>query len=353
MAQFYFRVAHNEAKLVSTCASNAFDAAIVPASYLTASPKGDGDRDPWGLAAALSRRGVPWVVDLTTPRLTDPNVVQAASCERLRAASFVANLPLPLSPVDLANGERRNDFVDAAVRFQNAVPMLTAPYLEMDGEELVGVNVAMLRRVVGAAGDRLAVGFVQVTLRALCAGVAAQIARRYAEARVTRVFLRVRGLRLEAAGAAQISKYLEALDAFRDANIEVVSDPAGRFGGAVCAAGAVGFSAGSQFFRSVPRRVIALSGGGGGAKIAVELPRYLTAPRDLLPREVDCPVNGCAAARGDYSNAALKEHNLHYLRHVGNASTDVDVVAADLRASAQPAALAWAEALDQRKRRIA
>ena len=356
MAEFYFRPAHNEAQLIRGCAPNAFDGAIVPASYLVGDPDDEGrEGDPWGLAAALKARGVPWVVDLGTPQLGHDKVGTAESCRRLRATEFARVLPLPLDTKRLEDENARNAFVDAALAFQAGVPMLAAPYLEIDvdGDPCAHINSVMLRRVVGAAGDRLAVGFVQLTLRALNAGVAVRIAQRYAETKVTRVFLRVRNLRLESATTTQLGNYLAAVDAFRGANIGVVCDPAGRFGGAAVAAGAVGFSAGSQFFRSVPRRVVAAGGGGGGPKLAVELSDYTALPRDLLAGRLDCPVAGCAVAAGDLSLGALKEHNLHYMRHLGENARDLGAVIAELRASAQPAALAWADVLERRQRKSA
>jgi hypothetical protein len=355
VAQFYFRPAHNEAQLIYDCAPNAFDGAIVPAPYLAPDP-GDNAarRDPWGLAAALNARGAPWAVDLATPQLVHPKVANADGCRRLRATDYAGVLPLPLDVARLADGGARNALVDTAIGFQLGIPMLAAPYVEIDLDEemCVDVNVAMLRRVVGAAGDRLAVGFVQITLRALNSGVAARIARRYADTGVTRLFLRVRNLRLEAATAAQLTNYLGAVDAFRGANVGVVCDPAGRYGDAAVAAGAVGFSAGSQFFRSVPRRLVRTGGGGGGRKLPVELPGYTVVMRDAFTA-VDCPVRGCAAAAGDDSVLALKEHNLHYLRYLAEQATDGDAVIRRLRTSGQPAALAWAEALTRRRRESA
>jgi hypothetical protein len=162
----------------------------------------------------------------------------------------------------------------------------------------------------------------------------------------------VRNLRLESATAIQLTNYLAAVDAFRGANVSVVCDPAGRYGDAAVAAGAAGFSAGSQFFRSVPRRVVAAGGGGGGLKLPVELPGYTFATRDALTA-VECPVPGCVAASGDYSLSALKEHNLHYMRYLAENATDVGAVIRGLRASGQSAALAWAEALERRQRESA
>jgi hypothetical protein len=357
VSQFYFRPAHNEAQLIRGCALNAFDAAIVPASYLAPDPDDESsERDPRGLAAALKARGVPWVVDLGTPQLCHAKVLSAASCARLRETDFGRVLPLPLDPELLEEDEARNAFVDAAVAFQHGVPMLAAPYLELDGlvDPRLEVNLAMLRRVVGAAGDRLPVGFVQLTLSALNDGVAVRVAQRYAETKVTRVFLRVRNLRTEAATAKQLRNYLMAVDAFSDANVGVVCDPGGRFGAPAVAGGAIGFAAGSHFFRSVPRRIVSAGGGGGGPKLAVEIAgRYAALPRDLLGVEFDCPVSGCVVAAGARTTSALKEHNLHYLRYLGELAADLPAFIADLRRSGQPDALAWAEVLERRQRRSA
>lgn len=354
MPQFYFRPGHAESQLIRDCAADAFDAAIVLARYIASDPEADpNDSGTHDLVNALSERGDPWIVDLATPQLCDDKINDAEGCARLRATDFARVLPLPLDPARLEDEETRNAFVDACVAFQQGAPMLSPPYLEVESERdpRLATNVAMMRRVVGAAtGKRLVAGFVQLTLESLKRINAAALTARYAETGVTLVFLRVRNLRAEEATASQLRSYLDVVDAFKSEGIGVVADQAGRLGPPVVAGGAVGFSAGSQFFRGVPRRVVSLGGGGGGTKLPVEIPgRWAATPRDQLPQEFDCPVPGCRA-KNDRSTSALREHNLHYLRYLGQLAVDPSALVADLRASGEADALAWAQVLASRFR---
>lgn len=353
MPQFYFRPGFKESQLIRDCRRDAFDAAIVSARYIAPDPDNE-QPEPGELVEALKACGAPWLVDLWTPQLCDDKITRVDGCARLRATSFGRLFPLPLDPARLENEDARNAFVDAAVAFQIGAPIVSAPYLEFESEDdpRLETNLAMLRRVVGAAGDRLAVGFVQVTLQSLNRGLPAPVAHRYAETGVTTLFLRVRNLKAEAASAKHLLKYSAAVDAFATHEIGIVADQVGRFGAAAVGCGAVGFSGGTQHFRSLPRRAVSLGGGGGGSKLPVEFAgRWTAPPRDQLPAEFDCPVADCVVRAGDRSNAALREHNLHYLRYLAaELGADAAALINDLRGSGQAQAVGWAEVLERRLR---
>jgi hypothetical protein len=356
VAQFYYRVGFGEAKLVRDCRRDAFDAAVVLARYIAPDPEGKHP-EPADLLDALQASGAPWLIDLCTPQLCEANVLLAEGFARLKASALGRLLPLPLDPARLEDDDTRDAFVDACATFQVDAPIISAPYLEFGSEDdpRLAANLAMLRRIVGAAGQRLAVGFVQVTLDSLNRGLAGRVARRYAETGVTVVFLRVRNLRAESATHKHVRAYQTTVDAFGTAKVGVVADQVGRFGAVAVGCGAVGFSGGTQHFRSVPRQLVPLGGGGGGPKLPVEMPRrWLTVPRDLLPKAFECPVADCAVAGGDRSLDALREHDLHYQRYLAaELGPDLPALIADLRQSGQAQALAWADELERLARRSA
>lgn len=356
MAQFFYRVEFGESKLVRDCRRDAFDAAVVQARYVTPDP--DRRRsDPDELRAALAACGAPWLIDLGTPQLCDSNVRRVDGCARLRATSFAQLLPLPLDPARLVDADARAAFVDACVAFQTGAPILSAPYLEFDAEDdpRLETNLQMVRRVVGAAGSRLAIGFVQITLDSLKRGLPARVAHRYGNIGARILFLRVRNLKAEAATGEQAAAYQAALEAFSAAGVAIVADQVGRFGAFAVGCGAIGFSGGTQHFRSVPRKAISLGGGGGGPKLMVDIPRkWCAVPRDLAPAEIDCPVPDCPVAAGDRSLDALREHDLHYQRYLAaELAPNLPALLEDLRESGEAQALAWAALLEQRQRRTA
>jgi hypothetical protein len=356
MGQFFYRVEHGDAKLLGRCRGNAFDAAIVQARYIAPDPDGKL-KEPDELRNALRACGAPWLIDLGTPQLCDGNILLVEGMARLRASSVGRSSPLPLDPAKLENADARDSFVDACAAFQVGAPILAAPYLEFTGADdpRLETNLAMLRRIVGAAGDRPSVGFVQVTLEGLNHGLPARIAHYYAATGVRTIFLRVRNFRAESATVKQARAYESTLDAYASQGIGIVADQVGRFGGFAVGCGAVGFSGGAQHFRSVPRRAVSPRGGGGGPKLPVEIPhRWLAVPRDLAPRSIDCPVAECAVAAGDRSLDAFREHDLHFQRFLAaQLGPDVLKLAEDLRQSGQPHVRAWADLLERRQRRSA
>jgi hypothetical protein len=353
VAQFFYRVEHGDAKLLRECRRDAFDAAIVQARYIAPDP----DRklkEPDELRDALNACGAPWLIDLGTPQLCDADILLVDGFSRLRTSQLGRSLPLPLDPAQLENEDARDSFVDACAAFQVGAPILAAPYLEFaaDHDPRLETNLAMLRRIVGAAGDRRSVGFVQVTLESLNRGLPARIADRYAATGVRTIFLRVRNFRAELATVKQALAYETTLDAYGAQGVGVVADQVGRFGGFAVGCGAVGFSGGAQHFRSVPRRAVSRGGGGGGPKLPVELPhRWRAVPRDLAPEAIDCPVAECAVAAGNRSLDALREHDLHFQRYLAaELGPDVLRLAEDLRQSGQPHVSAWADLLERRQR---
>jgi hypothetical protein len=355
VTQFFYRVAIHEAKTVRDCRHDAFDAAIIKASYIA--PHEAGKRsEPVELRDALMSCGAPWLVDLCTPQLGEAEVLLDPGFSRLRESALGRVLPLPLDASRLENEEARDAFVEACAAFQAGAPIISAPYLELraDDDPRLEANLAMLRRIVGAAGDRLAVGFLQINLDGLNRGVAVRAARRYAETGVRLLFLRVRSFKAEEATEKHVLAYQAAVEAFAGCGIDVVADQVGRFGAVAVGLGAVGFSGGTQFFRSVPRKLVSTGGGGGGEKLPVEMPHQWRAlPRDRAPQQFECPLADCAVAAGDRSLEAIREHDLHYQRYLAGLAADLPALIDDLRRSGRAEAAIWATVLARRLRRSA
>lgn len=356
MGRFFFRPEDDQWHLIRACGADAFEAAVVQARYIAPYPETHKryGHDPRELTHALDDYGAPWLIDLGTAGLCERDVDRADSWARLREASYSQLFELPLDPSVLDDEDARNAFVDATLEFQLGAAILSAPYLEFDREDdpRLEANLAMLRRVVGAARGRRVAGFVQVSLDGLNRGLPGIVARLYADTVVKLLFLRVRNLAAESATPRQFGRYLDAVAAFTAHEIDVIADQSGNFGPAAVAGGAAGFSAGAQFFRNVPAKQVYLGGGGGGRKLPVELPgRFATSPRDEIGTDFSCPVANCRVAGGDRSTNALREHNLHYLTYL--ARLDPAELRRALRASGQAEASGWADELDERERRSA
>lgn len=354
MGQFYFRPEDDQWSLIRACGSDAFDRAIVQARYLAPYPESDGrhGQDPRELARALREHGAPWLIDLGTPALCHRDIVRADSWARLRETEFAKLLDLPLGIAALEDQGALDAFVDATLQFQVDAPLRSAPYFEFAHEDdpLLAINLAMLSRVVGAAGP-MAVGVIQITLDNLNRGLPARVAARYADIGVEVVLLRVRNLAAEAASQRQLGAYLDAIVACVAREIDVVADQVGRLGPPAVAGGAAGFSGGAHFFRTVPGQVVTLGGGGGGTKLPVELPgRWTAATRDVLPNDFSCPVPDCRVAAGSRKPNDLREHTLHYLRYLAGLAADATEIVRSLKASGQTEALAWAAELERRAR---
>jgi hypothetical protein len=354
VGQFYFRPEDDQWLLIRACGADAFDGAIVQARYLAPYPEADAryGQDPRELANALREHGAPWLIDLGTPALSHRDITRADPWARLRETDFAQLVELPLAAGALEDPGAQDTFVDAALEFQVDAPLRSAPYFEFASEDdpFLPINLAMLRRVVGAAGPA-AVGIMQITLDGLNRGLPLRVAARYADTGVHLLLLRVRNLPAESASVRQFGAYLDAVAGYVAREIDIVADQVGRLGPPVVAGGAAGFSGGAQFFRTVPGQVVTLGGGGGGTKLPVELPgRWATATRNALPSDFSCPVDGCRVAAGSRKPNDLREHTLHYLRYLAVLASDVGAITRSLKASGQAGAVAWADELERRAR---
>jgi hypothetical protein len=242
-----FRAENHDAAFVNwlPLADRPFDGVVVPAKYLADYVEPSGV-DPNALPDALVAKQIPLLVDPATPELALPSVKRRANA-RLLESRIGKALPLPVELAHIVEKEEvRNRLVERALAAGQRGNALVPPYFEYQCREHgeLQANIAMFTRARSSAGSKPLVAFVQATEAAFRAGVLPALAEAYAEADVKRVFVRVRGLRNEEMDAAAFRSYLEVITAFRQANIRVTIDCAGRAGPPLVAGGARGFATG-------------------------------------------------------------------------------------------------------------
>jgi hypothetical protein len=358
--QLYVRLEHDQWAFVDS-RSHAFHGAIVPAKHLAAYPPGHQSfgQVPDRVAKAVIAAKRALVVDPGTPELSSKAVLRYPSAQRLRATGAASTVPLPLTVDGLGNAVLRDAFVDATMQDQRLARAVAPPYLEprSRNDERHRVNLQMLRRVARTAGTQVPIAFIQVTLARLRDGLLIELAEDYAATGVGRIFLRVRGFG-ENAGAADFKAYLEALDALTGRDVDVVADCVGRVGPLLVHEGALGFSTGTMFFRSVAKPLLSRGGSGGGSALTIESPTdwcEIERGSDEAAALAPCPEFGCPVGRRPASLDDLREHRLHTLaRQTREAlAQDTSELVRSLRASGQHRASQYADVLAARRRRAA
>ena len=317
-------------------------------------------QSPDRLAQAVIDAHRALVVDPATPELLSQGVVSYATAQRARATGAARSVPLPLTASALRDPNVRDGFVDATMQDQRLARAVAPPYLEPRArdDQRHRINLQMLRRVLQAAGTQAPIAFIQVTRARLVSGLLVDLARDYAATGVSRVFLRVRGFG-EHADLGAFRAYLDAVDAFTRHDLEVVADCVGRLGPLLVHAGALGFSTGTMFFRSVPKPLLSPGGSGGGPPLSVESPtQWHELARDSAEAAAmaPCPVPGCPVGR--FPAPALddlREHRLHTLERLAQRALtqDTSELARSLRSSGETHMAAFADALLERQRRAA
>lgn len=354
--QIYLRARHDDKEIVSCPSPRPFGAAIFYWRYLAEYP---ADHPRHGqstteLVDALRIAKLPYVIDPNTPALTASRVLEDEGA-RLRASSMVRAVTLPLRARELVNRGRREAFVDDTMLLQAGASAVAAPYLEykLGGDEVLRINIAMLRRTVATAGRQLPIAFIQVTAGALRRGLVTQLAPWYASTGVKRVFLRVRKLNAEAATTVEFKAFLDAIAAFNSLGVELVPDCVGRLGPALVAGGASSFSSGPVNFRSVSGSLLNRSGGGGVPVFYEVAGGFRAVDRTGRQSVGTCSVPGCRADRPGATLDDLRLHNMHVLRKESRlaAVNGAGWYARRLIASGQPRAVIWGGVLLERAQR--
>ncbi len=341
--------------------ARSFHGAIVAAKHLApyppTHPSAGQDHERLAKAVVDARRAL--VVDPGTPALTSRAVMRYPSAARLRATAAATAVALPLTVEQLHDESLRDGFVDGCMLDQCLARAVAAPYLEArsQGDARHAVNLQMLRRVLRSAGAQVPVAFIQVTRDRLLRGLLSELASDYSANGVERVFIRVRGVG-EDASAIEFRAYLEALDAFTACAIDVVPDCVGRLGPLLVHEGAIGFSTGTMFFRTVAAPLLAKGGGAGGASVSIESSDgWCEIPRDSdqVATMEPCPEPGCRAGTPYAELDDLREHRLHTLARLAREAAERDTgdLIRSLRSSGQARAREQAEVLAERHRRVA
>jgi hypothetical protein len=272
---------------------------------------------------------------------------------------MVNSVSLPLQARDLRNRKRRDAFVDDTMQLQAGASGVAPPYLEYKygGDDVLPMNLAMLRRCAAVAAGQLPITFIQVTAAQLRQGLVSRLAPSYAATGVTRVFLRLRDLDAERVDAHEFSRLLEAVDAFNEVGLELVPDCVGRLGPPLVAGGAASFSSGPVHFRKVPATLLNRLGSGGSAvRVFYEVAgEFRVVAREDRHRVARCFISDCPADREDATLDDLRLHNMHVLREESRlaATRGPAWYGARLIASGQPYAVVWGNVLHERFQRTA
>ena len=357
--QIYLRARHDDVELVSCASPRPFGAAIFYWRYLAEYPEGHPRhrQSTTELLDALLAAKLPFVADPNTPSLTSSRITSDEGA-RLRASPMVNAIErLPLQSRDLSSGRRRDAFVDDTMKLQVGASAVAAPYLEYKhrGDEVLRMNIAMLRRCVSVAAGQLPIAFIQVTASELRRGIVGRLAPWYAATEVKRIFLRVRGLDAEKAAAHEFASLLDAIDAFSKLGVELVPDCVGRLGPALVAGGAPSFSSGPVNFRKVSATLLNRNGG-GGLTVAYEVAGgFHTVSRNARHRAARCFVPNCVADSPSATLDDLRLHNMHVLREESRlaATNGAAWYSARLIESGQSEAVVWGSVLRERVERAA
>jgi hypothetical protein len=356
--QIYLRARHDDFDLVSA-SPRPFGAAIFYWRYLAEYPEAHSryGQSTTELLDALRAANLPYVADPNTPALSCSGILKEEGA-RLRTSSMVNAIEsLPLQPRELANRRRRDAFVDDTMKLQVGASAVVAPYFEYKhrGDEVLRMNIAMLRRSTAVAAGQLPVAFIQVTASELRRGLVARLSPWYAKTGVTRVFLRVRSLDAEKADAQEFTALLDAIDAFSKLAVDLVPDCVGRLGPPLVAGGAPSFSSGPVNFRKVPAALLNKNGG-GGLPVAYEVAGgFRAVSRSARHRAPRCFVANCAADLPEATLDDLRLHDMHVLREESRlaAINGAAWYAARLIESGQPEAVVWGGVLRERVERAA
>jgi hypothetical protein len=323
---FYYRPYWNEHNFLEDYPTREpFDAAILLARHLAPHPPGSRAhrRGQTGraLADALIASGGPFVVDPDTPVLAAVGPGTPMPTPRVGTMAHAQVATVPVTPLSLASAPTRLTFANAAVGAQAGAAAVAAPYFQFArvGDPWHHLNLDLIGDAAQAAQGRPLVAFVQVSLAALAGGELAAAAPTYSGLGLDRVFIRVAGFDPARAGSSTIRAYRLALDAFAAQGMPPVADCVGRFGLAVTAAGAEGFSSGAIRHQYIAPEAVYHADEMISDPCRYEVPhRWYALAHGQARRDANagvipaCPIPHCGALATGSGSSDLKEHLIHY-----------------------------------------
>jgi hypothetical protein len=304
----------------------------------------------------LAKPGTSSILDPETAALCGDDIDSEEGAERLRATAIATCIDIPWTRDALADADVQQQILEATWSEGAFADALSAPYIRIarGDDEALDLNIELARRTAQAARieGKPACAFIEVNIGAITTGWLAGAPRRYRNAGVNVVVLRIVRFR-EDASLRHMRACLAFVRELRDAGLDVICDQVGRVGPVFVAGTGCAFSTGSWHFRTVTNQLVPKKGGGGGSRaIPYELPDHWRDASASLARSLDgarCPVDDCDALATE-SPGALRAHFLHTLvraAEVAAAADGLERTIASLRAAQGEPQTAWAIALSE------
>jgi hypothetical protein len=303
-----------------------------------------------------------WILDETaTPWIGDPDTPFLACCTRdVLPAKRLGLMPhaelyeLPWTLDLLRDDDALSVIVRNALAAYHRSYAASAVYFEASSSDdpLMDVNLRAVAITRQLAAGRPVCTFVQMPLAALMNGTMAQLAQPYADAGARIAVLRVTGFNADECSVEQARAYVDCVRAWRACGLAPVADCTGRFGAALVAAGAWGFSAGARFYRRVigpgepefegPRRARSVH-----LEVSGEWRSMTAAQARSRVRLVPCVKPDCDPLALDDQPARLKAHCVHELVRLARSSAAArdEAVARQLERAPGRQTSVWASAL--------
>jgi hypothetical protein len=338
-----------------------FGGAILAGRLLAPHPVGSIERDRGARGDELF-----WTLeDSATPWIGDPDTPYLAHCtrdelpaKRLGLMPHAELYELPWTLDLLRDDDALQAIVRNTVAAYNRSFAASAVYLEASSADdpFMEINLRAIAETKASSGGDPVCAFVQMPLDALMDGTMAQMAARYAHAGARIAVLRVVGFHADECDTQQALAYADCVRAWRACGILPIADCTGRFGAALVAAGAWGFSGGARFYRRVigpgtppfdgPKRArsVHLEVSGEWRSMTAAQARR----RRKLPR---CVQEDCDPLATDNQPTRLKAHFVHEFVRLARAAAALGEarVAEQLERAPGGQSSVWASALSARR----
>jgi len=338
-----------------------FHAAILAGRLLAPHPVGSLERDRGARGDELL-----WALeDTATPWLGDPDTPHLAHCaqdelpaKRLGLMPHAELYELPWTLDLLGDDDTLQTIVRNTVAAYHRSFAASAVYFEASSPDdpFVRINLRAIAETRRAAAGRPVCAFVQMPMEALLDGTLARMAPSYAEAGARIAVLRVVGFHAEGCTMEQARAYVDCVRTWRACGLAPVADCTGRFGAALVAAGAWGFSAGARFYRRVTGPgTPAFDGTRRARSVHLEVSgewRSLTATQARRRRKLpECEKEDCDPLAADGQPARLKAHCVHEFVRLARSAAMLGEgqIATQMERAPGRQSSVWASALSARR----